>query len=473
LASGNITLTLPVVTATDNGLTISVKNVGTYTDLITVVPEAGKTIDNAATSLLTRWVGRTYVANGSNWIVKEKETRPDNQYEVSQSGSFTTIAEIVAFLNAHIKGPSLVKLGGGTYQIDATQTINLPYPISFEGLSSSETTITAGAGVSGSPLFICQTTCNFQMVTFMTFAGGAGNDAIRLPNSGTYHEIKDCTFFSFNKAIVSTSNHSNIIVYSTAFLNSAGAAIEIAEGAASNGVLAVDNCFFSRCAIGIRLLSGVSQSISIRSSTFSNTAAGTDIGIIYVPSTLTSYKNIYITNNSWNNQGTFISGMDFTRADGRDANIYLQTNAGMEDKNPHSKINVVNNATVTTIATAGTYYKANWTNTSIYTVNWNIANNKITYQPDNSRDAWAIITGNISVSGTSLTVTIAICKNGVSTTRWGETDLRITTANNPIQFSTVIYVPDMLKGQYLELFCTSSASCNVTFNDVQWFTNTQ
>jgi hypothetical protein len=87
LASNDITLTLPAVTSADDGLAITVKNVGTYTDLITVVPEAGKEIDNSTTSLLTRWVGRTYIATETNWIVKDKETRPDNQYEVSLSGS--------------------------------------------------------------------------------------------------------------------------------------------------------------------------------------------------------------------------------------------------------------------------------------------------------------------------------------------------------------------------------------------------
>ena len=75
LASGNITLTLPVVTSADDGLAITIKNVGTYTDLITVVPQATKLIDNVTASLLTRWVGRTYIATGSNWIVKDKETQ--------------------------------------------------------------------------------------------------------------------------------------------------------------------------------------------------------------------------------------------------------------------------------------------------------------------------------------------------------------------------------------------------------------
>ena len=146
----------------------------------------------------------------------------------------------------------------------------------------------------------------------------------------------------------------------------------------------------------------------------------------------------------------------------------------MESKNPHCKINVSNNVSTTTVTTAGTFYKANWTNTSNYTTKWNVANNRITYQTDYVLDAWAIITGNLTVDDNNLRVTIAIVKNGVIGTRYGETDLRIVTANQPFQFSTVIYIPDMAKDDYLELYVTSSQNGDIVrFQDVQWYTNTQ
>jgi len=86
-SSGNITLTLPVVTAADNGVQISVKNTGTFTDLVTVQGSGGATIDNLTTSSLTRWEGKTYVATGGNWIVKEKSPRIQNIYDVYPGGS--------------------------------------------------------------------------------------------------------------------------------------------------------------------------------------------------------------------------------------------------------------------------------------------------------------------------------------------------------------------------------------------------
>ena len=170
-----------------------------------------------------------------------------------------------------------------------------------------------------------------------------------------------------------------------------------------------------------------------------------------------------------------MSGFDFTRSDGRDANVHLVYNAGMENKNPHCRINVVNNAITTTITTASTFYKANWTNTSVYTTKWTITDNRITYQPNNSLDAWAIITGDISVNNNNCILSLAIVKNGITASRHGETALRTTNISGvPFQFSTVIYIPDMVKDDYLELYVTSNNSGDIVLlKDVQWFTNTQ
>ena len=480
-ASGNsTTLTLPTVTSADDGLEITIKNVGTYTDLITVVPQSGKTIDASISISLTRWRGRTFIASGSNWMVKEKETRTDNLLDISATGSFTTIAEAVAFLNSHMTTPVVVRLGGGTYSIAATQTINLPFPVTFEGLSYGESTIAATAGVSGLPLFICQTECYFKMLRFTAVSNAAGHDALRLTGNGVYYEVKDCDIAGFNKGLVSTTN-TDVWFFENTFEDCAGAAIETAAGAASGGTLEMANNDFTRCAKGVNLLSGVSETVSITSCNFYNTTSGTDIGIIYTPATFTSFMAMFISNNAWNNQGTFISGFDFTRTDGRDANAYQINNMGMENENPHANIGVSNNASTTTVTTALTFYKAVWTaNTVFNTTKWGIGStsptsgNRFTYQPTNTRDAFAVITGDLSNSIINDVVTIAVVRNGVTTTRFGESDLRITIQNQPFQFSAVIYIPNLVKNDYLELYVTSAHNNDViTFTDLQWFINTQ
>jgi hypothetical protein len=473
LASGDITLTLPVVTSADNGLSITVKNIGTHLNLVTIEGNSGATIDGLSGTNLTRWRGQTYIAWEGNWITRNRETRTDNLLDVSQNGSFTTIPEVIGFLNLHMSGPTVVRLSGEIHEIDATQTIDLPFPVTFQGISFGETRIDGTAGVSGSPMFDCQTECYFKMLTFKAFSDASGNDAIHLTGNETYSEVKDAYFMGFNKAIVSTSNN-DLWVFESDFEDCTGAGIEIAAGTQSGGSFKISESDFLQCGKGINLLSGVSETISILNCTFYNTASGSDIGVLYTPATFTSYNSIFISNNAWNNHGTFFSGFDFARSDGRDANVFITNNAGTEDKNPHCKINVSNNVSTTTVATAGTFYKANWNNTSNYTTKWTVANNRITYQTDYPLDAWAIITGNITVNSGNVRITIGIVKNGVAGTRYGETDLRIITANQPFQFSTVIYIPDMIKNDYLELFATSSQSGDIIrFQDVQWYTNTQ
>jgi hypothetical protein len=473
LASGDTRLTLPVVTGADNGLSITVKNIGTYLNLVTIEGNSGATIDGLAETSLTRWRGQTYIAWEGNWITRNRETRTDNLLDVSRNGSFTTIPEVIEFLNVHMSGPTVVRLSGETHEIDATQTIDLPFPVTFQGISFGETEIDAVSGVSGMPMFDCKTECYFKMLTFKAFSDASGNDAIHFTASGTYHEVKDAYFTGFNKAIVSTSDN-DIWVFDVDFEDCTGAGVEIAAGTQSGGSFKLSESDFLQCGKGINLLSGVSESISILNCTFYNTVSGSDIGVLYAPATFTSFSSMFISNNAWNNQGTFFSGFDFARADGRDANVFITNNAGTEDKNPHCKINVNNNVSTTTVTTAGTFYKANWTNTSFYTTKWIVNNNRITYQTDYLLDAWAIITGNITSNNSNVRITIAIVKNGVTGTRYGETDLRIVTANQPFQFSTVIYIPDMRKNDYLELYVTSSQNGDIIrFQDVQWYTNTQ
>ncbi len=473
LASGDITLTLPLVTTADNGLSVTVKNIGTHLNLTTIQGNSGATIDGALETSLTRWRGQTYIAWEGNWITRNRETRTENLLDVSQNGSFTTISEVVGFLNVHMSGPTVVRLSGEAHDIDATQIINLPFPVTFQGLSFGETSINGTAAVSGSPLFDCRTECYFKMLTFKSVSNAAGTDAISFTGSGEYYEVKDAFFTGFNKGIVATTNN-DLWIFETDFEDCAGSGIEIAAGVASGGSLKLSESDFNQCRNGISLLSGVSESISILNCTFYNTTSGSDIGVLYTPATFTSFTSIFISNNAWNNQGTFFSGFDFARADGRDANVFITNNAGTEDKNPHCKINVSNNVSTTTITTAGTFYKANWTNTSLYTTKWNVNNNRITYQTDYLLDAWAIITGNLTSTNSNVRITIGIVKNGVTSTRYGETDLRIVTANQPFQFSTVIYIPDMRKNDYLELYTTSSQTGDIVrFQDVQWYTNTQ
>jgi len=86
------------------------------------------------------------------------------------------------------------------------------------------------------------------------------------------------------------------------------------------------------------------------------------------------------------------------------------------------------------------------------------------------------ISGNISVNNSSRTLGIAIVKNGVTSTRYGETTLRTTSSssNQPYQFSTVVYLEDVAPGDYFELYLTSTTSSDVVkVIDVNWYSDSK
>ncbi|MBL7741655.1 MAG: hypothetical protein JNK14_20720 [Chitinophagaceae bacterium] len=486
LASNDITLTLPVVTAADNGLEITVKNAGSHTDLITIQGNGGATIDQGTASTLTRFCGQTFVASSGNWIVKEKRNTSENLLDVSAKSSWNTLQEAVEFLNLHMTGPSIVRLGEETYDITETIVIDLPYPLTFQGLSYGTATIAAASGLANQPMFRCISDCYFKMLQFdaTTLAGYgtvAGEDAIRFAGSGTYNEVKDCSFDRFYNSILDSSD-AEIWVFECDVSNAQGSGILI-HSAASGVIVKVAETDFIGCNYGINLSKASGATIQLASGGYYNVNSS-DTAIFYQPSTFSSFASISITGNSWNNIGKYIEGFDFTRTDGRDANAIVESNAGLGDKKPVCYINLLNNTTTTTLTTANSWYKANWDYTKIgsSTCKWTITNasggvanvNRITFQPVNKRDGIVVITGNLSVNNSSRTISLGLVKNGVSGTRYGETTLRTSSAGTASQFSTVIYLSDISPNDYFEVFCSSANNSDIiTMLDLNWQVTTQ
>jgi hypothetical protein len=480
LASNDIILTLPVIVSADNGLSISVKNIGTYTDLVQVKANGTATIDGTTTlSNHTRWHARTYVAYEGNWLLKEKVNgRTTTEYEVSPQASWTTIPEALAYLAVHMIGPSVLRLGGGTHFLSATQVINLPYFLNITGLDFRESTISPAAGLAGSPMFSCASQVYFRYIKFdatalANYGTAVNEDAIWLTGgSNLLFGVESNEFRNFNKALV-VKNNMTVSIFRNNIFNSVSSGIEVAAGATSGLQFKVSETNFVNCTTGINFLSALTSSSAVGNCTFLM-GTGTQVCINYVPATYATFTSLFISNNIWNIAGFFLQGFDFTRSDGRDANAFIENNTGDPDHNPNCKINVINNSSTTTLTNSNTWYKASWTNTSSLTSKWAISGNRITFLSINRKDGTVIITGNLSVAVSNKTITIALIKNGVTATPIGETSLRITASNQPFQFSTVISVQGINKNDYFELWCQSASNNDVVkFQDIQWLTETK
>lgn len=478
LASNDITITLPAVTAADDGMEITIKNIGSHTDLVVVDGNGSATLDGEADVKLTRHMSHTFVASDGNWLVKGGEKFKPYLLTVDAHSSWTTIQEVIEFLEEHMDAAVVVRLSDDTYEIDQTIVINLPHPLTIQAASFGSTSIVpAASGMTGKPLFRCVTESYFKMLMFDAtavagYGTGAGEDAIRLVGSGSYHEIKDCTFDRFYNTILDSSD-AELWLFECDISNAQRNGVLI-HGNVPGVKIRVSETDFINCRRGFNMNKGSAATISLMSGTFLNENS-TDSSIIYNPATFTAFETIFINTISWNHIGKFIEGFDFTRADGRDANAFVEKNVGIGDKNPTCNISLLNNTTNTTnLVSSSTWYKANWVNTSSTTCKWTIGNNRITYQPTGRRNGWFIITGNLSCTNSNRTISVGIVKNGNTSVRYGETTLRITTGGQPFQFATVVHISDIGPGDYFELYANSTASTEViTILDLQWFANTQ
>lgn len=478
LASNDITLTLPVVTSADDGLSITIKNIGMHTDLVVVMGNGGAVIDNGALIALPRWFSLTMTANGGNWYFKERTVVAASTLEVSPYGSWQTLQEAIEFLNVHMWGPTVIRLASGEFEITATQNIDLPFPLTIQGTSYGTTTIAAGTGLAGKPMFRCTSDCYFKMLQFdaTTLSGygtAPGEDAIRFIGSGTYNEIKDCYFDRFYNAILDSTD-GELWIFETDINNAQDHGILVHSGEDSV-IVKVAETDFINCKAGIHLSKGSKATIQLSSGGYYNSSA-TDTAIIYSPSGFTSFRSISITGNTWNNTGKFIEGFDFSRTDGRDANAILESNAGVGDSKPRCHINVVNSSTNTSLISQNNWYKVNWgSNTSEETTKWTISNNRITYQPTNKRNGWIVISGNVSANSNSQNITVGIVKNGASGTQYGATTIRTVTSDQPFPFSLIVNLADIAAGDYFELYVRNETSSGKTvkFQDIQWLVTTQ
>lgn len=483
LASNDIILTLPSISSSDDSLSITVKNVGSYTHLVVVKGNSGATIDAADSAKLTRYYAQTFIASGGNWVIKNKIANSDNILDVAPNNSWTNLDEAIAFLNVHMVGPVVLRLSSEVYDVTSTIVIDLPYSLTIEGSSFGTSTIQAASGLANNPMFRCLSESYFKKLSFdgsslASYGNNSGEDAIQLQGAGVYHEIKDCNFNQFNKAVVMETN-AELWMFETDVNNTVSSGIEIAAGTADGPTLKISEVDFLNCATGINMLSGTNAVVSILNSTFYNAAGGT--GINYVPATFSSFSSMFITNNAWNNIGTFFNGFDFSRSDGRDSKAFLQGNAGDPDRNPRCYINVLNSGASTSLSNGGTWYKASWdyTVTTTSTIKWTINNssgnvNRITYQPTNRKDGYFVISGNLSCNFSSQTISIGIVKNGASGTRLGETTIRTGSSNTPTLFSTTVYLSNISNNDYFEIFVSNvNGGTSVKIQDLQWFADTK
>lgn len=393
-----------------------------------------------------------------------------HRYTIGVKGDFQTIQAAITWLGTGLNMTDTTELlvDVGIFPIVDTIAINLTHAITFRGLSFSGTIFSASTGLANKPMFSITSAVSFENVSFL---------GIGLANWGTqstenfiniigtqYHEFKG-VFMNTCYSAFSVTGNASIFIFNGVIKNCIGSGIEM--NSIGTSALDVEITTLENCAIGVNLLKSSAGLFNISSVVFINSLA--QICIQYTPINYIYTNHPVITANTWNNVGTFLSGFDFSRADGRDANIYVRSNCGGEDKIPHCKVNVVNNVTTTTITTGGTFYKANFTNGTSYACKFTLANNRYTFQSTNRSDVIVWISGNVLCNQNNRNIDVALRINGVAT-QISPMTVRTTTQNQAYSFALIAYLQDFVAGNYFEIFVTSPTSADlVTIQDLTIF----
>lgn len=400
------------------------------------------------------------------------------RYTVGHGCNFETLQLAITWLNSNMTGPSELLLDAGIHLITDTITVNLPYTLNIRGFTIEHTYINASTGLTGKPMFDIKSGCFFGQcrlngATLASYGTLTGENGINYTQNGVYSELKDIQICGFNKAVNIISD-SEIFMFDAIICDNLSDGIYCKSTGSSNLDVEVTN--FENNPSSVTLAGGVGSMFDILNNFFL-TQTG-QIGITYSASAYSYYDSPTITGNKWNNTGSFQKGFDFSRMDGRDANIVMLSNGGYEDKTPHCKINVVDNYKPTNIVSASGFYKAQFIATgSNYSCKFATGSDgRFTYIPKNSKDTTIWIAGSIQCDQNNRTLTVAIAKNGLSGSAQVLSPMkaRTATSNTPYPFALIVYAEDTVNPTYFDLVVSSpTAGDNIIVLDYSCFTQSR
>ena len=404
-----------------------------------------------------------------------------HRYSVGTQGNFTTLKAAITWLSTggNMTANSEILLDGGISPVTDSIGIYLPYTLSIRGMDEDISILQAATGLLNKPFFNIRSDVIFHAVKFdgsmlSTYGTHILESGINITKAVKL-TVHDCCFMHLSRGI-NITNSTKVEIHGDHFTN-CYRAIDVNSTGAT--FLCAQDVKIDTCSTGINLLKATNGNFYLNDIEFVNVAA--DTAINYNGTTFTYSNHPAIGNCKFNVLGVFFNGFDFTRTDGRDANIYIRNNEGSEDKSPHLKINVVSSADTTRIGTANIWHKINYTITSVtekckikVTTVGKI--NTYTYQPTNLNSLWIYVSGGYTLANTNRTLKIALVKNGNSAVRYGESTIRFDATSGNVQLlpALFVYLEDLAFNDYFELYITSAnANDIITVSDLQIAVRTQ
>ena len=280
------------------------------------------------------------------------------------TGDFTTIKDAVDYFNNSATEHTEILISAGVHDVADTITVNnATYSLFIRGTGSGTTILQSAAGLVNKPMFDIRSNCDITKIgvdgsALANWGDLDGENFITYSTTeGFYSEITDVIMDTANIGIEDTVGI-DLFLFNFVISTCTVAGVRIAHSSLATCSTDIETGNFESCIIGVDLVSATSDSFTIINCFFVQDNP-TDIGIKYDGDNYGYNGLASIKGCEFNGTGIFYSGFDFHRLDGRDADIEVFGNTGLENKKPHVKLNVVDNTTTTTVATAGTFVKLN------------------------------------------------------------------------------------------------------------------
>ncbi len=464
-----LTLALPEITAADNGLSITIKNAGVARGLVKVTGYNGNlTIIDENDVQLTRYHSKTFIASNGAWWVQQVQPELHDVLNVGDGTSWTTPAEISDFLSSHygtnIIRPCVVRFSQGDFIVDASFSVNYTLPLTIEGASAGNTTLSAGSSLGTNPLITAATQTHIRNLKLQSSSAGTG-EAIRITGATPIeYTVENVNITGFSIGILQTSN--SILTLTGSDISSCNNGVYVNSGV-SGAKARVSNCIFTSNNNAVNLNSGTNSEVYISGNHFlpgnGNTAISRNTG------TFTTPADVFINENTWNNTGAFLSGIDLTLATGRDAMMQIRDNAGYNHTNGYVYFQVTLNATTTT-GTTNQWRKAQLNAGTIASSSklFEVTNNTFEYLSDYPADCIFTISGELSGNTNNAEYKAAILRNGIP---YGQASFR--RFGTYVPFSTTGFIPDLQKGDVLEFHVMANNNSTIVVRNLNLLIETR
>jgi len=402
------------------------------------------------------------ITNKTNYSYAiENDTRTSNKIiYVGQKDSaevdFYDIKSAVDWVNTVNLYDCNIILAPGTYYLTDTVVISNDNTTSILSSGAGVCTIEPSTNMIGKPLFICESNTNFYGLNIYGYnvanygLNASENAIMNINNDGGYCVIDNCDINTFYHGIVYDSSGFNPWLFNTYVSNctSVGAYVK-------NGNFQCSETEFTNCLTSVYLQNSSNGDVNIQNSIFTQSTNQT--GIKYDPLTYI-YNTMLITPNIFKGDVSVnrILGFDFSTQ--RDSNIIINPNAGISNTSILGYCLITNNTIDTSIGTQSK--KANGINNSKSKgIKMGVSNNRLTYYPTSNGFLKFNISGSIQTNVTNRVATISLVKNAsYNDGLIAETDVRITTANQPFVFSINAADFNVKSNDFYEIWLKDSAS---------------